>query len=255
MEPARSHVDGVNPLQHLHETADLHASSDAYAKRFSGPTGVWMLRVQEQAVEEFLPGQPCSVLDVGGGHGQIAIPLSRRGYPVTVLGSSAECAQQVKLYVDAGTVSFDVGNLVELPYSDLSFDVAVSFRLMSHCEAWPTLTAEMCRVARAKVIIDYPVWCSTNILTPVLFYIKRLIEGNTRNYRVFTTRELTREFSKHGFRLAALRKQFFFPMVIHRLIRSTVLSEALEKFAAVSGLTALLGSPIVAMFERSGHER
>ena len=58
--------------------------------------------------------------------------------------------------VDSGACRFQVGNVVDLPFPDRSFDAAISFRLLTHCEAWPVLIRELCRVARRTVIVDYP---------------------------------------------------------------------------------------------------
>jgi hypothetical protein len=63
--------------------------------------------------------------------------------------------------------------------------------------------------------------------------------------------ELKREFKKHGFICSATQKQFFFPMGIHRALRSPLLSRALEGFASWIGLTALFGSPVIIRFERA----
>jgi 2-polyprenyl-3-methyl-5-hydroxy-6-metoxy-1,4-benzoquinol methylase len=232
------------------EDADLHASSHEYARRFQGAVGAWMLEVQESVLTSLVDSSLTSVLDIGGGHGQIAVPLMNLQHSVTILGSSPACAQQVQHLVDAGAISFKSGNLVEVPFHNRSFDAVVSFRLMSHCTAWRTLIAEMCRVAERTVVFDYPVWCSANILTPILFVVKRAIEGNTRTYRIFTTRELTREFQKHGFRCTAIRKQFFFPMGIHRAFKSRRISSVLEGTARCLGLTRLFGSPVIIKFER-----
>ncbi|MEY4700991.1 MAG: hypothetical protein RL326_1178, partial [Pseudomonadota bacterium] len=111
--------------------------------------------------------------------------------------------------------------------------------------------AEMCRVADSTVIFDYPVWCSSNFLTPLFFSIKRRIEGNTRLYKIFTTRELEQEFRAHGFTRASIRKQFFFPMGVHRALKSPRVSKALEAIARGLLLTRLFGSPIVIAFERT----
>jgi ubiquinone/menaquinone biosynthesis C-methylase UbiE len=197
-----------------------------------------------------LPSDIISVLDIGGGHGQIALPLSRADKSVTILGSSVECSERLKEFIDSGAISFKCGNLVEIPFHDRSFDCVTTFRLMSHCTAWRTLIAEMCRVSNTSVIFDYPVWCSTNFLTPLLFRVKRLLEGNTRRYRIFTTSELKSEFKKHGFRCAQLHKQFFFPMGVHRTLRSPRLSQLIESFARIFFLTRLFGSPVVIRFDR-----
>jgi len=68
---------------------DVATSSDDYARRFARPVGEWFLSVQEQACLDLVrPWRGGSVLDVGGGHAQVAVPLAREGYAVTVLGST-----------------------------------------------------------------------------------------------------------------------------------------------------------------------
>lgn len=152
------------------ETADVHSSSQEYAARFGGAVGGWMLSVQEAAVLKLLDQHCTSVLDVGGGHGQIALPLATKANrAVTVLGSSPVCAELLRRYIDTGSISFKTGNLIELPYEHDSFNLVVSFRLLSHCTAWRTLIAEMCRVSNHAVIVDYPVRFSSNVLTPYSF--------------------------------------------------------------------------------------
>jgi ubiquinone/menaquinone biosynthesis C-methylase UbiE len=230
------------------ENADLHASSDEYAARFGDAVGQWMLQVQEQALFKLLDNGCATVLDVGGGHGQVAVPLAQHERSVTVIGSSHLCAQRLAPFIESGTISFKVGNLIELPYHDKSFALTTSFRLMSHCTQWRTLVAELCRVSEHAVIIDYPVWLSVNILTPLLFFAKRTIEGNTRTYRMFSTWELQREFKKHGFRLERSEKQFVWPMALHRFMKSIPLSKNLEAPMRWVGITRLFGSPVLAKF-------
>ena len=232
------------------EDADVHASSDEYAARFGGRVGTWMLQAQEDALFNLLDSECTTVLDVGGGHGQIAIPLASHEHSVTVLGSSPVCAQRLTPYLENGTISFKVGNLIELPYQDKSFALVTSFRLISHCANWRTLVAELCRVSEHAVIIDYPVWLSVNFLTPLLFFVKRKIEGNTRTYRMFSTSELKREFKKHGFKLERSRKLFVWPMALHRALKNIPLSKNLEAPPRFLGITRLFGSPVVAKFVR-----
>ena len=92
-------------------------------------------------------------------------------------------------------------------------------------------------------------------MTPFFFRIKRLIEGNTRRYRIFTTHELDQEFRRCGFMRSTIRKQFLFPMGVHRALRSQRLSRAIEMLASRLGLTRLFGSPVVARFDRIRSER
>lgn len=232
------------------EDADIHASSDAYAARFEGSVGAWMLSVQEQILLSLLDPECTSVLDVGGGHGQVAIPLAKAQRAVTVLGSSTVCAARLTEQIEQGLISFTCGNLIELPFERCAFNLVTSVRLMSHCAAWRTLVAELCRVSSHAVVIDYPVWLSVNILSPLLFSLKRRIEGNTRTFKLFSHREVVAEFKKHGFQLERLEKQFVWPMALHRAMKNSKSSHRLEQCARLLGLRALFGSPVLAKFVR-----
>ena len=236
------------------ETADIESSSDGYAGRFAGPTGQWMLSVQERLTLSLL--KPCgegrSILDVGGGHGQLAVPLCREGHRVTVLGSSEECARRLQPALDSGRCRFRVGNVIALPFPDRSFDLAISFRLLTHCGSWPELVAELCRVAREGVIVDYPTSQSVNRLAPKLFEAKKKVELNTRTWRLFTHAEVRRVFSEQCFKQTRLKKQFLLPMVLHRMLKCRPVSAGLETAFRGIGLTRLAGSPVIGLYRRDG---
>jgi S-adenosylmethionine-dependent methyltransferase len=50
----------------------------------------------DRGLSEHLPGPPASIIDVGGGAGQQAIPLLRKGYEVTVLDPSREMLDEAR---------------------------------------------------------------------------------------------------------------------------------------------------------------
>ena len=232
------------------ETADVETSSDDYATRFAGPAGCWMLEVQQRLTLGLLARfAGAAVLDVGGGHGQIARPLCAAGHPVTVLGSDASCRHRVADLIDSGACRFDVGNVVALPYPDKSFDVVVSFRLLTHCERWPRLVSELCRVARRAVVVDYPTSQSINAIAPALFGAKKRIEKNTRTWRLFRHAEVREAFDRCGYALAAQCNQFFLPMVLHRALGRRGLCVAMEAVPRALGLTAAFGSPVIVRME------
>jgi len=237
----------------MRETADIETATDDYASRFSGPVGAWMLAVQERAARDLLgaPGGQ-TLLDVGGGHGQIAGPLARAGWRVTVHGSDTACARRIEPLITAGTVRFVVGDNLALPFPDRSFDCVVSVRLLAHCERWPALVAELCRVARRAVIVDYPTSESINRLAPALFGAKKRLEKNTRAFTLFTHRQVEETFSSSGFTPARRTGQFFLPMVLHRALRCRSCSAALEALARAAGLTRRWGSPVMLLARPSG---
>lgn len=233
------------------ETADIHTASAEYAARFSGAAGRWMLGLQERlTLRQLAPFAGGTVLDVGGGHGQLALPLAARGWNVTVAGSDpAACSGEVRAAADAGRLRYIACDLLALPFPDRSFDVVLCFRLLTHCDAWERLVAELCRVARRTVIVDYPTGQSLNCVTPALFGAKKRIEKNTRTYTLFPHRQIAAAFAAHSYRRTVLAKQFFLPMVLHRVLRCPALSRLAEGSCRCLGLTALLGSPAIARFE------
>lgn len=235
------------------ETADIETSSDGYAGRFAGPVGEWFLTVQEQIVLGMignLPGGQTSnnepsVLDVGGGHGQLAGPLCRAGFRVMVIGSDQSCSRRISHLLSGGKCSFQVGNLVDLPFADQSFDTVLCFRFLPHCTQWPKLIGELCRVARKQVIVDYPSRRSFNAVVPLLFGAKRRVEKNTREWTNFSHSDIRDQFAAHGFTTSRLKGQFFLPMALHRAMKAKGLSAGLEAVCRVIGLTALFGSPVI----------
>ncbi len=236
----------------LRETPDIETSTDEYAHRFDGPVGVWLLDVQWQAIHRLL--QTCSarrVLDVGGGHAQLTGALLDHGYQVTVLGSDPSCAHRLKPFLEPGRCEFHVGNLLNLPYRDRSFDVVIGIRLMAHLKHWPVFLQEAGRVANEAVIIDYPSLASINRVERLMFGVKKAIEGNTRHYQCLTTRMIAEASERFDYAPHGRVRQFFLPMVLHRALKMPRVSQAIESACRSVGLTGMLGSPVVLKLARA----
>lgn len=234
------------------EIADIETSSNDYALRFSGEIGVWLLKVQEEATLRMLALYPnAKILDIGGGHGQLTNALVQNGYQVTVLGSADICKARIQSLVDRKLCSFQVGNILDLPYQNQIFDIVVSYRLLPHVTQWRQFLSESARVARQVVLVDYPVVQSANCIAPFLFQMKKSLEGNTRPFTCFKESELLDVFKSFGFTRAEHYPQFFLPMVLHRTIKSPALSSAVEKLCRLSGLTNLFGSPVILKLVRA----
>jgi len=235
------------------EHADVETSSEAYARRFSGPVGRFFLERQAAVTLELLRGFPgASVLDVGGGHGQLTGPLVEAGYAVTVLGSDPACESRVRGYTESGRARFLAGDLLAPPLPDGSFDVAVSYRLLPHVARWPELVAGLCRLARKAIVVDYPTRRSVNAGAAPFFGLKKGVEGDTRPFTVFADDEIAGAFASGGFAVTGRRPQFLLPMALHRALGSAALARGLEAAAAALGLTRLLGSPVILRLERRG---
>ena len=240
----------VSSLPHDTNTPDIETSSEGYRSRFSGEVGAFFLNVQSRMLLWQLSRSigdlnAYSVLDVGGGHAQVTRALLDSFASVAVHGSAESCARFVAAEPEweSERLSFFTSGLWELPKSDRAVDVVVALRVMAHVERWRELIAELCRVSKRAVVIDFPCKSGMNALTPLLFMIKKKIEGNTRPYFSYRRSDLEAEFRKHGFVVTAVTKQFALPMGLHRALKSARLSRALESALRCCGVTSLLGSP------------
>lgn len=234
------------------ETADIETSSDDYASRFAGNIGAWLLKVQEEATLKMLAPDPnATILDVGGGHGQLTQPLINNGYQVTVLGSAEVCQTRIQQFVNANLCSFQVGNVLDLPYPDDAFDLVISYRFLAHITQWQKFLTELTRVAKKAVIIDYPTVKSINSIAPYLFKLKKGLEGNTRPFTCYQETEILDYLKTLGLKQTGRYPQFFLPMVVHRALKSPSISSGLENLIRLTGLTDLFGSPVIAKFSKN----
>ena len=107
------------------------------------------------------------VLDVGTGTGRAAIALAARGARVTGVDASAEMlAVAERRAKDAG-----VDGHVHAPatptgsrFADRSFDAVICLRVLMHTPDWRQSLGELCRVARDRVVFDYPALVSAAAL-------------------------------------------------------------------------------------------
>ena len=235
------------------EDADVVTSSDAYARRFEGDVGRYFLERQTDAVLELVrPWPGASVLDVGGGHGQLTGPLVEAGYAVSVLASDPACEARVQQWTRRGRARFVAADLLDPGLAERSFDLVVSLRLLPHVRQVDTLLATLARLARTAVVVDYPTGRSVNALAGPLFGLKQGVEGDARPFRVFSDRELEAAFAANGFRATGRRPQFLLPMALYRALGSAAVARACEGAAGALGLTRALGSPVVLRLERRG---
>lgn len=239
----------------LREAPDIETASDEYAERFSGAVGEWFLRVQEAATLRMLAPYPeASILDIGGGHGQTAVPLIENGYDLTILGSSETCKNQISDLVKKGECGFDVGDVIDLKYPDNCFDVVISYRILPHIRKWKKFLSEMARVSKTAVVLDYPDTNSFNYFKKYLFVLKKKIEEGTREYRCFETSRLISKFEEFGMSYSDHYRQFFWPMALHRGMGAVRLSVLAEKACRRIGLTSLWGSPVILKVVHSGNQ-
>ena len=228
------------------ESADVETSSEAYARRFSGAVGAWLLETQASATLRMLaPYRGASVLDVGGGHGQLTAALIAHGYRVTVFGSAACCRRRIEPFIRAGQCTFESGDLLDLPYPDRGHDVVLGYRLLPHVDRWTALLRELGRVTHRALLVDVPVRRSVNYLAPWLFALKKRVEGNTRAFRLFDEGAVLAVAASAGLAAGDRYAQFFLPMALHRALGAPRVSSASERILRAIGATERFGSPVI----------
>ncbi|WP_171060853.1 class I SAM-dependent methyltransferase [Poseidonocella sp. HB161398] len=245
-----AHFDVISPDMSAGPFGDEAAATPLYARRFSGKTGTWFLDRQAGILRDLLAPWPgASVLDIGGGHGQVVSALAGTGHHVTVASSLAR--EQTMLAGPSGPegVSFVQCDLREPPFPDGSFDVVVAIRMMAHVEDWPGFLASMARMARKAVIIDFAEARSGNALADRLYKVKAAVETETRPFATQRRGEI--EAVLEGLGLSAPRAfgQYVFPMALHRTLKAPGLSRGMERAADFAGLRRF-GSPVLLRMER-----
>ena len=232
------------------ETPDIETASDSYARRFAGAAGRYLLAEQDSAVRAALGDwRGGTVLDVGGGHAQLTPLLRTLASELLVFGSDARSLERVRREFPACATA--TGDLLDMPFAARTFDVVVAVRLLPHVRNWQRLLTELCRVARSTVIVDYPRVSGFNGLTPLLFPLKKRLEGNTRHYRNFHDAELDDVLHASGFAPRQRHVQFLLPMVVHRRTRGAAVLRRVEQLGKALHLTQVLGSPVVLRADRT----
>lgn len=222
-------------------------------RRFGGPIGDLVARGQADVLERFLrPIAGRSILDVGTGTGRAAFLLSARGATVTGVDASEEMlgVARRRAAEEGAPVRFEAGDAHALPFGDQSFDVAVSLRVLMHTPRWEVCVNELCRVARAQVLVDYPSARSAALLQSAWRRALHAVGLRTEPYRVFLDREIAAAFGRNGYRVRALDRQFVLPIAVHKTVGSPAFTVAVERWLRRLGLLACFGSPVTVIAER-----
>lgn len=223
------------------------------ALRFGGPIGRHLLETQEALLLDALaPLEGRRVLDVGAGTGRVALGLAARGAIVHGLDASAEMlAVARERATQAGlAIPFDVADAHALPVADRSVDAAVCFRLLMHVLDWRRCVAELCRVSRQRVVIDFPAAASAAALESLVRRVRHATGQRVEAYRVMRERDVREALTANGFRVVLVRRQFVLPIALHKAIGRLPVSLAVERGLAAIGLLRALGSPVTMVAER-----
>lgn len=223
------------------------------ALRFGGPIGEIVAASQRDILARaFAPAGGRTILDVGTGTGRAALTLADLGARVIALDYSAEMVRVARSRAAQGPSKpvFGRADAQQLPVGDRRVDGAVCLRLLMHLPDWERAVAELCRVARWRVVVDYP---SARSLAALESAFRRMVLAAGRRveaYRVMSAREVCRAFAVHGFRLVSTDRQFVLPIAMHKAVGRAGMTRGVEGALAAVGLRRLIGSPVTMVFER-----
>lgn len=223
------------------------------ALRFGGPIGEIVQHDQEVLLmAAFGPIQGRTILDVGAGTGRAALAFARAGAIVTGIDASEQMlavarrtAEERKL-----TATFQVGDAHAIPFGDRAFQCAVSLRVIMHTPNWKQCVEELCRVAKWRVVVDFPSAKSAAAIESRSRQ-KKLVRGEkVEAYRVLNVDDVRAVIEAAGFKVIGVHKQFVLPINFHKLFNSPLFTNAVESTLSVFGLLNLFGSPVTITAER-----
>ena len=248
---ARSNGDRDHYSYSVYADPAMAESFDAL--RFGGPIGRLIAETQEGVIASFLsplPGK--SVLDVGTGTGRAAIALARRGARVTGVDASEEMLTVAARQAAAAGVDvcFKREDAHALDASRAAFDYVVCLRVLMHTPDWRRSLAELCRVARDRVVFDYPALFSAAALQAATRRVAYRFGARVEPYRVFTDAAVRSTLAAHGFRVVETHRLFVLPIAVHKRVGSVAFTSRVEGALSRVGMAAVLGSPVTIAAER-----
>jgi hypothetical protein len=119
-----------------------------------------------------------------------------------------------------------------------------------HTPDWRKSLAELCRVARDRVVFDYPAFSSAAALQAVVRHAAHAMGANVEAYRVFRSGAIAAALASNGFRITGEHRQFVLPIALHKRLNSETVTGRIERALSRAGLTRLFGSPVTVVAER-----
>ena len=234
--------------------ADPDVADRFDALRFGGPIGQHLLDVQATLLAGALaPLRDRTILDVGTGTGRAAAGLAGGGARLIGLDFSEEMLRVARGRAARANlpIVFGRADAHALPIADRAVDAAVSLRVLMHAVDWQRCVAELCRVSRWRVVVDFPSSRSLAAVESAVRHARLRLGARVEAYRVMSLSAMTEAFAAHGFGLASVHRQFVLPIALHKAVGRLGITKALEGTLKAAGVLRLFGSPVTVVFERA----
>ncbi len=225
--------------------------------RFGGAFGQYLHDREIECLLADLADCEGGVLDLGCGTGKLSLPLLQQGRPVVSVDASAEMLGIACRKADEGGLAMApaVCDSHDLSFADGAFEGVVCSRVLMHLSDWRKSVAELCRVSRRVVVIDFPPRWSFASVNGVLKRFRNVFEPRTRGYNSFSAHEVIAELRRNGFEPMVVRRDYFLPVAFHRKLGKPQLSLAMERLFRMLGLVAAFGAPVTVKAVRQGAGR
>ena len=124
---------------------------DSWANAYDTTRGVSpsVLRPLREAL-----GPPAgrSLLDIGGGTGNVALPLAHAGFGVALCDVSPEMVRRAAAKLPRA-VTLAVADAQQLPFADETFDCAIAVKVINHIADWRRFLREAHRILRKGPLV------------------------------------------------------------------------------------------------------
>ncbi len=230
--------------------ADAHFADDYEKDRFGSGFGAFLKQYETELYDKLIPHFQF-MLDVGAGTGKLTSHFARRGFVVAsdaslhMLIQARKLAQKHNIHYEAV-----VCDAHQLCFRDHSFDAVVSSRVLMHVVDWKRMVAELCRVSRKDIALDFPNYFSLSLFERVFRKLFKPLNKNIQTYHGFLGKTVDTEFKRHGFALEIKLKSFFLPVALYRVLNSPRLAFRVESFFGKIGIIKLFGTPITIKFQK-----
>jgi SAM-dependent methyltransferase len=220
----------------------------------AGPAARFLLERHERALHHLLAAIGSDFLDVidVGGSPDAAQLFAEYGHNVVVQGDAddsllrfPELARQFPERVRAR-----VGPLSRVPAADGEFDLAISFNTIGHVADWRALLAELCRVSRRWVAIEFAAESRARRIARAMLPRGRRGASAADGAHEVPAALVEAELARQGFHPVAAERQCVLPIALHRMLGRPDLSGSMERVLARAGLAEYLGNPVMLLAER-----